>query len=871
MTTSHIAVLGRGAAAAERGDAVPLLPFAPIARADLHAGLDAVSSSGNGHVLLLCAPAGTGKTVLLADWARRAVGEHDIAWLTVTEELDDAAMLWATLHARFGVVSAGRPGSPLAEAAVLAETLAAQTTPTVLVIDDAHLITDPFALAGVEYFLQHAPRSVTTVVCARVAPPIRWHVLELQARLTRWGTQELTLAPEQIDMLCRAHGCELTDSELETINSLTDGWAALVRIGAAHIAGAPDDRTAALSGLARPVPAVAEFLVSELIEVLQPALRQFLTYTSVAVSFTEQLADELVGGGAGHCLRELDRINFPINSTVRDEQVWFTCHPMVRAYFVAEARRLGPQLCVELHAQSARWLCSVGLPATALPHLLAVPDREQLYAFLSEFALRMVLDGDGEVLFGELARSAPTLLDDPFLWLVRVVDALGHGSVRAARACLDTATVRRASKTSVVSAEVVEALAWAAMIDLGANCGDMVGESPQEFAPIGNPDIDAYVAIQVATAQVAAGAVAQGEQLLRASLALAEHACRPRLVLRALTRLAFAAEVVDAASAMRARAAHAVAFADGHGLVDSTDAVQATAIAAYGAYLHGEPLDPGPVHTALSERVDHDGSWDPAAGWHGYAVGRLLDLECAEQQSPAADALRRSLLALVEHRALSVATSGLILSAVWALARVHDAAMAQLIVDRSRDVVGDSPEVRLVGAAVAAASDRPRALGVILEPILDDLSGMRPSCAITGWLLYAWFQHDSGVPTKALAALERALGAAAPHRLVRPFLDVPAAVGLLDCYSGRFGRAEGFAELVRRHPAIERPATYPTLTRTEMTVLKQLPSGRTAQQIAADLGVSVNTVKTHLRGIYAKLGSNSRVDVLDRARRGGLL
>ncbi|MGY1944322.1 LuxR C-terminal-related transcriptional regulator [Nocardia asiatica] len=871
MTTSHVPALRRIPAAAESVAEIPALPFPPIPRPGLCAAADAVTGNRDGHVLLVCAPAGTGKSVLIADWAaRRAAGGSDVAWVTVTPELDDAAALWTVLHARFGVPAGESARPPTAQDTLIA-TLAARATPTVVVLDDAHLLTDPLALAGVEYFLQHAPPSVTTVLCARFAPPIRWHVLDLHSRLTRWGMSELALSPEQVDALCRAHGCDLTGAELDTLCALTRGWAALVRIAAAHLSARADDRAAALTVLARPARAVADFLIGELVAELPPALRQFLTCTSVPAWFTEQLADELVGGGAGHQLYELDRVNFPLESVVRGGEVWFACHPLVRAHFLAEARRLGPQLCADLHRRSAHWLRRAGLPAAALGHQLAVADREDLCEFLSACALRIVLDGEGAMLFDQVARSAPALLDDPFLWLVRVVDALVAGSTAAAVACLDTATARRVAKGSFASAERLDALTLAATIDVAATTGALLPRFPDRVAPTGDPDLDAYAAIQVATAFVANGAVAHGEQLLHSGLAVAEHAGRPRLVLRALTRLAFAADAVDAATAMRDRAARALAIADEHGLSEVPDAVQATAMVAYGAYLQGETPDAAQVCALLTERVDHDGSYGPVAGWRGHVVGRLLHLEQAEEQSTAVDALRRSLLVLLERKAVPAGTGSLILPVVWALLRVHDARTAQLLVERARGIVGELPEVRLADAALHAAADRRKASCAALEPLLDRAGELRPVSAITGWLLYSAAQHEARAPAKALAALENALGCAAPHRLLRPFLDVPAAMGLLDSYAGRFGRSESFAESIRRHPAAHRRPAYPALTHTEMTVLKQLPSGRTAQQIAEDLGVSVNTVKTHLRGIYGKLGTNSRVDALDHARRGGLL
>ncbi|MBL1074325.1 response regulator transcription factor [Nocardia sp. 2] len=142
--------------------------------------------------------------------------------------------------------------------------------------------------------------------------------------------------------------------------------------------------------------------------------------------------------------------------------------------------------------------------------------------------------------------------------------------------------------------------------------------------------------------------------------------------------------------------------------------------------------------------------------------------------------------------------------------------------------------------------------------------------------VYARLLHASACrrrhrPGQAYESLCRALEDGFAERIVRPFLEVPGAVTLLDQFIGRFGHFNEFADEIRKHPAADRSAAAPRLTGKEMSVLQQLPSGLTADRIAADMGVSVNTVKTHLRGIYHKLGVGARADAITRARTHGLI
>ncbi len=876
MTISHGPVL-RSISADDSGIPLMMPSFssAPIARSTLIDRLDAFLAAGQRRVLLVCAPAGSGKTVLLADWASRLRDRADrcpaLGWVSVSEQ-DPGAALWQTLRDQLELPKPPhRPSvdAPGFDAAQLVEMLTVRGTPTVIVIDDAHLITEPLALAGLEHFLLHAPPAVTTVVSGRFDPPLRWHLLGLTERSTRWGAADLAMTGAEIATLCREHHCELDDAELATVLDLTKGWAALVRIAAMYLA-ANADRSAALAVLARPPRAVSDFLVGELIGALPLNVRLFLTYTSIPASFTQSIADDLIGGGAAHTLYELDRMNFPVTSIARGDDIWFTYHPMLRAYFLAEMNRLGAQARSGLHLRTANALRAAGLPRHALTHLLDVSDPRHLREFLAECGTTMVLDGDGAALFGELHRARPSLLDDPFVWLLRVLDALFHGSAADALAYLDVADSRRA-RPSFAPAHWIDALTVAATVDAAAATGSVSGHLTVETAPTGNPDIDCYLAIQSATAMADGGRLDRGEEMLLRGLALALHAGHPRLALRALTRLTFIACGREATASMRDRANRALIIAAEHDLLDTPDAAQAMTAAGLAAYLRGEQPDPSHAAAALAQHAVQDGSETPLAGWHGYVIGLLLAADQAADRRAAIDDLRRGTQLLLDKNTAPGATATLIPHVVWALLGMHEPLPAQLLAERAQQLLGDLPDIVIARAAVAEAAEHSQAALTLLAPLLAGMDVVRPSTRVTGWLLYSSAHHRIGNGAKARSGLENALRHAAADHLLRPFLDVPNAIELLDVYAGRFGRFDAFGDIVRQNRNAARSSTHPALTDAEMTVLKHLPSGRTAQQIAADLGVSINTVKTHLRSIYTKFGANSRVAALDYARRSGVL
>ncbi|WP_459961770.1 LuxR C-terminal-related transcriptional regulator [Nocardia sp. IFM 10818] len=855
------------------------MSFPPIDRPELYDRLDS-ARRGGGRVLLLCAAAESGKTVAVADWIRRrsAGTATAVGWVTVTAELDRAERLWAAVCDRLGLPAAapahtGGFTAPDTLATNLVAALRETTVPRLLVLDDAHRITDPFALAGLEYLLRHLPASVTVIVCARFDPPMRWHELELDGRVIRVGSGQLALTAAQVRALCAQHECELDDAELAEVMRLTRGWAGAVRITAIHLAAHRGERAAALAALAEP-SIVSDFLSGELLDTLTPPLRQFLLYTCIPESFTAPLAEALAGPAARHLLRELERINFPITRTLRGDQLWLSYHPLLLSHFRDEIRYAGAELVDDLNLRAAAWYDGARLPLAALPHLLGDGTHDRLAEFLRQRGMAIVLDGDGAALFDRIDGAGSALADDPYVWLLRAIDALTHGDAAEALGYLTLARSRPAAdREHIVPASWLVPLTRAALVDasvLSNAIADPPVPAPAE--PVGHPDIDCYLATQRATALLLRGDREGGERQLRRGLALAATANQPLLTVRSVTRLAVAAGFAGDVTAMRDRATKALGIAADHDLPDSADAGQAAALAAFGAYLRGEPWREDAAEALLSTEEQSDGSVLPAAGWPAHVIGRLLAFDTAADRYPAAEALRHSMLAALEQGGpFPVTVAALLPHVVWALLAVREPRTAHLLTERARTLLGEVPEVELSRAAVALGIGRATVLDTLLDPMLARDASSGTVDRVTMWLLCA-ARNTAHNPHRGRVALERALACAEPHLLVRPFLDVPGAVGLLDGQAGSFGRHEDFVERVRHHPGARRAmADAQPLTVTETTVLQRLPSGRTAAQIAADLGVSVNTVKTHLRGIYAKLGVNSRTAALERARRLGLL
>jgi LuxR family maltose regulon positive regulatory protein len=205
--------------------------------------------------------------------------------------------------------------------------------------------------------------------------------------------------------------------------------------------------------------------------------------------------------------------------------------------------------------------------------------------------------------------------------------------------------------------------------------------------------------------------------------------------------------------------------------------------------------------------------------------------------------------------------------------RVGEYTWAVDVFERAQRLLPPCGEHALLHAVLQAHKGRLSSARRLLTPVVNaEVPAVVPLTTIDAWLLEASLADRSADDKRAHEALRQALALAEHQRVVRPFRDAgPQLRSMLARDAGRFGRLERFADIVLR--ALPRSSSGPhdALTDRELALLTELPSMRTAEEIADSMFVSVNTVKTHLRGIYRKLGVNQRRDAITAARRHGLL
>ena len=229
---------------------------------------------------LVCAPAGYGKTMLLAEWVHATTGV-DTAWVRIDRDDDDPRLLWGAVLAAMARCESVSPSSPLRVGptgegwdlssaggpeflAELIESLAALRRPLRVVLDDVHEVTDPATLRGIGRFLRDRPRHVTLVLSGRLDPPLNLQRLRPQGRLTELRGDRLRFDLVETGALLGRTNLQLTPAQLDHVHRQTDGWPAGVRLAAVAMAGTSDidDFLADFSGDER---SIADYLVGEVL------------------------------------------------------------------------------------------------------------------------------------------------------------------------------------------------------------------------------------------------------------------------------------------------------------------------------------------------------------------------------------------------------------------------------------------------------------------------------------------------------------------------------------------------------------------------------------------------------------------------------
>ena len=853
------------------------LPATLLARSALHGRLEAGAGK---RLTVVVGSAGAGKSVLLSSWAA-ARQEGVTSWLSCDEADANPVRFWSGfIEAPRGVAPGF--GADAADLLALDGAMSADVTASIandaaklpagsaIVVDDFHAAAAAVAGAMTDLVERWPSTTAQLVLASRADPPVRLHRLRMSGELCELRDRDLYLSVAEAGALLTNFGVHIAPGELALLHQRSEGWVAALQMAALTLRGAKDQVQAARALDVRS-HAIAEYFISEVLQQQPPNVVRFMLDTSVLDELTAGACAAVTGRqDAMVLLRGIDAANLFLVA-LDDEQTSYRYHNLVRQVLRAELHAADQARELELHLRAAEWFESAGDTRRATRHYLAAQQADRALALLNDRVMADFLRNPALPAPLDLSMVDPALLTSaPERLLALAADLLLQGDWAHGGKYLDLfdhirppvspdsplgvrLTVMRATRYAMMgdADQALREVLTARRHAVGAELDDDEWITALLTIPLRAytylDDFDAFD--REATAALAMPSLPEPFKLIlvRGAQAFAWFA---------------AGRLTDAAAAARGAQADArrLGFEQHPWTVDHLRALT-------GAALERRDFDAAEQLTERALRISERGRpvfeflvlLDRAEIWaaRGQVRDALATIDTARAVLPATtsvllnqadelEALIRLSLGDLSSPAelahgLPAARRGLLLAKVALAVGDHQTALNHLQPLATADL---SPRAALVRQILLAAAAIERG-----DPIAADILGDALRTA----------RHEGYLHTVVTTApqVTRYLVENTAHAEPEPFLADVIAAALQ-------------VRATQPDTAPPRAGLIEPLTAAELRVLKLLPTA-SYSQMTATLYISLNTVKTHLRKIYLKLGVSSRSEAIERAVDLGLL
>lgn len=875
--------------------------------------IDGIVQPGSVKLVLVRAPAGFGKSTVMAQARQRLIeGGVATAWVTLDASDNDSSRFLSYLHAAVSELQAGDDGGAVAPdpadvgdlAMALIDRVATLDFPFVLFLDEFEAVEAAGVLALVGQLLQRLPAGGRLVIGSRSQPDLRLARLRAAGQMLEIDAQALRFSMEETRTFFarrRAEGLGLGD--LSLLHDKTEGWVAALWLAALALEH-NERRHEFITGFSGSHAGLAEYLAEEVLARQSEPVRRFLLRTSilgeVSATLCERLMPEL---DSQDMLRELASANVFLIPLEGRPGTW-RYHSLFASYLRAELRRELPQQLPQLHEAAAQGFLAQGRPVPAIDHLIASGNVDRALQLLHQEAMPLLMQGRLRLLTRWFdALPAAALADAP---LLQVAQAWAVGYTRgpqAAMALLE-ATGLIDSQDPEVRAHV--AALQASLLSLTDRWEDAYAAGRHSLQTLARPSPSVYADTALLNVLASTAAVlglfdesrrmleqarrSQGQSVsefhrmyseaIEGIIDLLEGRLR-----QAHARFRLAVQTSQAAGPYAARGnawpglLHAVSVYEAGDLRQAQHLLQVYLPLAREAWVPDHTVL---GHVLLSRIAFSEGEIDQSFQY-------LSELEYLghERHLPrfvAAARLERAWLLLRQGHAAAAATE---------LALAGESAVWRDIGAR-RHLAHDWDDLEIGRARWELLAGDPKLARQQLETLLAQARTQRRARrALKLRLLLALAQSAAGDEDQAQLLLGELLRETCGEGAVRLFVDegAPAAALLVRAQTRLEGQVDPiFAEYLQRlraafGPLVQAaaepgpvaasgappPPLLEALTTKEVRILQLLAEGYSNRALTEKLFVSDSTVRTHLRNINSKLGANNRTQAVALGRRHRLI
>ena len=877
-------------------------------------------------LILVCAPAGYGKTTLLAEWAQSLlINGTAVAWVALDPSDDDPIPFSSYLIASF--IQALGPIPELTQIAQLLRsspeidhqrilpavinTIVSSGRECVLILDDYHLIGSPAIHSALVYLLEHLPENLRIAVGSRSDPPLPLARLRARGQLLEIRTAGLRFTTEEtVQFLNEVMQLELSAQGISVLAERTEGWIAGLQLAALSVLGRADKEgfIAAFSGSQR---YLVEYLMDEVVNRQPEEVQTFLLLTSILERMCGDLCDALLGDRAAgaEILKRLEQANLFVVA-LDDQGDWYRYHHLFRDFLQMRLNKTQPERIRLLHRAACEWLAGKNLLREAARHAFRTQDWEVAAAFVEQHSFTLIVHSEMSTIY-EWCSAFPeeVMQRHPLLCILQGL-TLAFGFRRQNRPRVE-ARLRQVDQLMVlledrqVAGELTE---WTSVVRTFLAFAPDPAAEPQEllalarrmlgFYPEGDPGqftgllTTGYAAMALHDAQAASEAFAAARQIalherlyagvVESTFHLARLAHSQGLLRRAAEICRQGLADIAAMLAYPEQALPALGSLDvalGCVLLEQDRLDEAEQHLRHGLELMGGGMNPYYLMTAyiaLFRLHEIQGRSEEALKYLDRLEAVWPDIAFCTNGLRVMHFLRTApedpgTLADAEYwchsfsSALGDAASPPGLGPFGAAEAFYLAYLAWV---HAQIALGNTKAVK---SYLARQLDLANAHGLTNRVI--ELSLLEAQ---------AWRAEDDN--QRSRSALERALAAAQPAGYVRIFdqgsamtrLLVEAAQGgiyqeTLKCILAAIGLPE--VCLGQGDPAARSTQTPygERLSERELEVLRLIAQGATNHEIAERLVITVGTVKSHINHILGKLDSHNRTEAVARARGLGLL